>query len=75
MLRERDLQIFYGSLHDIESYPCEDGDAELVRDASTCIEGAHGQWIWNGKSSVRARVVRRRARMVHGRFYNEVRCA
>ncbi|CEH15892.1 Histone deacetylase complex, catalytic component HDA1 [Ceraceosorus bombacis] len=45
--KERDLQVFYGSLHDIESYPCEDGDAELVRDASTCIEGAHGQWIWN----------------------------
>ncbi|PWN38975.1 Arginase/deacetylase [Ceraceosorus guamensis] len=47
LTKERDLQVFYGSLHDIESYPCEDGDAELVRDASTCIEGAHGQWIWN----------------------------
>lgn len=43
----RGLQIFYGSLHDIESFPCEDGDADLVRDASTCIEGSHGQWIWN----------------------------
>lgn len=43
----RGLQVFYGSLHDIESFPCEDGDADLVRDASTCIEGAHGQWIWN----------------------------
>ncbi|CAO1633057.1 unnamed protein product [Sympodiomycopsis kandeliae] len=46
-LPPRGLQIFYGSLHDIESFPCEDGDADLVRDASTCIEGAHGQWIWN----------------------------
>ncbi|KAL9938270.1 hypothetical protein V8E36_002893 [Tilletia maclaganii] len=43
----RGLKIFYGSLHDIESYPCETGDPELVRDASTCIEGAHGQWTWN----------------------------
>ncbi|KAK0552497.1 histone deacetylase [Tilletia horrida] len=46
-LGPRGLKIFYGSLHDIESYPCETGDAELVRDASTCIAGAHGQWIWN----------------------------
>ncbi|KAE8223087.1 hypothetical protein CF319_g3826 [Tilletia indica] len=43
----RGLKIFYGSLHDIESYPCEEGNPELVRDASTCIEGAHSQWIWN----------------------------
>ncbi|PWN18856.1 Arginase/deacetylase [Microstroma glucosiphilum] len=43
----RGLQVFYSSLHDIESFPCEDGDAELVRDASVCIQGAHGQWIWN----------------------------
>ncbi|KAK0554840.1 histone deacetylase [Tilletia horrida] len=46
-LPPRGLKIFYGSLHDIESYPCETGDPELVRDASTCIEGSHGQWIWN----------------------------
>lgn len=46
---KRGLKIFYGSLHDIESYPCEDGTPELVRDASTCIAGAHGQWIWNGE--------------------------
>lgn len=43
------LQIFYGSLHDIESYPCEDGNSDLIRDASTCIAGNHGQWIWNGE--------------------------
>ncbi|CAO1633563.1 unnamed protein product [Jaminaea pallidilutea] len=43
----RPLRLFYGSLHDIESFPCEDGDADLVRDASTVIEGAHGQWISN----------------------------
>lgn len=46
---KRALRMFYGSIHDIESYPCEDGDATLVRDASTCVEGAHGQWIWNSK--------------------------
>lgn len=45
----RGLQVFYSSLHDIESFPCEDGDADLVRDASVCIQGAHGQWIWNGE--------------------------
>ncbi|CAD6966218.1 unnamed protein product [Tilletia laevis] len=43
----RGLKIFYGSLHDIESYPCETGEPDLVRDASVCVEGAHGQWIWN----------------------------
>lgn len=46
---KRGLKIFYGSLHDIESFPCEDGNKELVTDASVCIEGAHGQWIWNGE--------------------------
>jgi histone deacetylase HOS3 len=47
---KRGLRIFYGSLHDIESFPCEDGNKELVTDASMCIEGAHGQWIWNSES-------------------------
>ncbi len=45
----RALRIFYSSLHDIESFPCEDGDPNMIKDASTCVEGAHGQWIWNGK--------------------------
>lgn len=44
----RAQRIFYGSLHDIESYPCETGDADLVRNASVCLAGAHGQWIMNG---------------------------
>ena len=42
------LRIFYASAHDILSYPCEDGNAELVRDASVSLpHGAHGQWIEN----------------------------
>lgn len=43
----RGLQIFYASLHDILSFPCEDGDANLVRDASVSLSGAHGQFIEN----------------------------
>ena len=39
--------IGYFSLHDINSYPCELGDEEKVRNASLCIENAHGQTIWN----------------------------
>ena len=39
--------IGYFSLHDINSYPCETGDEEKVRNASLCIENAHGQTIWN----------------------------
>jgi histone deacetylase HOS3 len=37
----------YFSLHDINSYPCEMGDEEKVKNASICIENAHGQSIWN----------------------------
>ncbi|KAL2267012.1 hypothetical protein VTJ83DRAFT_4289 [Remersonia thermophila] len=37
----------YFSLHDINSYPCEMGDEEKVRNASVCIDGAHGQTVWN----------------------------
>lgn len=39
--------IGYFSLHDINSYPCEAGDPEKVKNASLCIENAHGQNIWN----------------------------
>ncbi|KIP06837.1 hypothetical protein PHLGIDRAFT_72030 [Phlebiopsis gigantea 11061_1 CR5-6] len=41
------LQVFYGSLHDILSYPCEDGKPELVQAASVSIHGPHGQFIEN----------------------------
>ncbi|OCF78604.1 histone deacetylase HOS3 [Kwoniella mangroviensis CBS 8886] len=37
---------FYGSVHDIYSYPCEDGDVELIKDASISL-AAHGQYIEN----------------------------
>ena len=39
--------IGYFSLHDINSYPCEMGDETKVRNASVCIDNAHGQSIWN----------------------------
>lgn len=39
--------IGYFSLHDINSYPCEMGDDEKVKNASLCIDNAHGQHIWN----------------------------
>jgi histone deacetylase HOS3 len=39
--------IGYFSLHDINSYPCEDGDDDKVQAASLCIDNAHGQSIWN----------------------------
>ncbi|KAI6123421.1 arginase deacetylase [Pisolithus croceorrhizus] len=41
------LQIYYGSLHDILSYPCEDGKPHMVQAASTSIHGAHGQHVEN----------------------------
>lgn len=37
----------YFSLHDINSFPCEDGDDDKVQAASLCIDNAHGQSIWN----------------------------
>ncbi|PLB50569.1 Arginase/deacetylase [Aspergillus steynii IBT 23096] len=37
----------YFSLHDINSYPCEGGEPDKVRNASVCIDNAHGQSIWN----------------------------
>ena len=39
--------IGYFSLHDINSYPCEMGDEEKVRNGSVCVENAHGQTVWN----------------------------
>ncbi|KAL9046694.1 MAG: hypothetical protein Q9214_000535 [Letrouitia sp. 1 TL-2023] len=39
--------IGYFSLHDINSYPCEAGEEEKVRNASLCLEDAHGQTVWN----------------------------
>ncbi|EFE29578.1 histone deacetylase HosB [Trichophyton benhamiae CBS 112371] len=39
--------IGYFSLHDINSYPCEEGDETKIRNASVCIDKAHGQSIWN----------------------------
>ncbi|CAE7215663.1 unnamed protein product, partial [Rhizoctonia solani] len=42
------LQIYYGSLHDVLSYPCEDGDPTLTAAASISLHGnAHGQHIEN----------------------------
>ncbi|KAF8215203.1 histone deacetylase complex protein [Mycena galopus ATCC 62051] len=40
-------QVYYGSIHDILSYPCEDGKMELVQAASVSIHGSHGQHIEN----------------------------
>ncbi|KAL4249411.1 Histone deacetylase HD type 1 [Abortiporus biennis] len=40
-------QIYYGSMHDILSYPCEDGKLELIQAASVSIHGPHGQYIEN----------------------------
>lgn len=45
--KKKPLQIFYGSLHDPLSYPCEDGNPALVQAASVSIHGPHGQHIEN----------------------------
>ena len=39
--------IGYFSLHDINSYPCENGDREKTQNASLCVDNAHGQSVWN----------------------------
>ncbi|KAI0889207.1 Arginase/deacetylase [Annulohypoxylon maeteangense] len=39
--------IGYFSLHDINSFPCENGDENIIKNASVCIENAYGQSIWN----------------------------
>ncbi|THG97089.1 hypothetical protein EW026_g4841 [Hermanssonia centrifuga] len=41
------MRIFYGSIHDILSYPCEEGKADAIKDASISIGGQYGQWIEN----------------------------
>ncbi|GAA5873089.1 hypothetical protein JCM3774_000337 [Rhodotorula dairenensis] len=41
------LRVMYASLHDIWSYPCEDGDPSLVAAASLVLTGGHGQYISN----------------------------
>ncbi|KAG5653747.1 hypothetical protein H0H81_010834 [Sphagnurus paluster] len=41
------LQLYYGSVHDILSYPCEDGKTELVQAASVSLHESHGQYIEN----------------------------
>ncbi|KAF2019208.1 Arginase/deacetylase, partial [Aaosphaeria arxii CBS 175.79] len=39
--------IGYFSIHDINSYPCENGDDDKIQAASLCMDAAHGQSIWN----------------------------
>ena len=41
------LKVYYGSIHDVLSYPCEDGKPQLVQAASASIHGPHGQHIEN----------------------------
>ncbi|KAL0569713.1 histone deacetylase [Marasmius crinis-equi] len=41
------LKAYYGSIHDIMSFPCEDGKPELIQAASVSIHESHGQWIEN----------------------------
>ncbi|TFK34787.1 histone deacetylase domain-containing protein [Crucibulum laeve] len=40
-------QVYYGSIHDILSYPCEDGKPHLVQAASVSLHKSHGQYIEN----------------------------
>ncbi|KAF8058708.1 histone deacetylase complex protein [Lyophyllum atratum] len=41
------LQAYYGSIHDVLSFPCEDGKPELIQAASVSLHHAHGQYIEN----------------------------
>jgi histone deacetylase HOS3 len=43
----KNTRIGYFSLHDVNSFPCEDGDLDKITAASVQIGGAHGQHIWN----------------------------
>ncbi|KIJ55002.1 hypothetical protein M422DRAFT_200979 [Sphaerobolus stellatus SS14] len=47
ILKKKPLRIYYGSLHDPLSYPCEDGNPALVQAASISIHGPHEQHIEN----------------------------
>ncbi|KAL9711404.1 histone deacetylase [Leucoagaricus gongylophorus] len=40
-------KVYYGSIHDILSFPCEDGSPALVQAASVSIHQSHGQYIEN----------------------------
>ncbi|KAJ7064271.1 Arginase/deacetylase [Mycena amicta] len=44
---KRGPRVYYSSIHDILSYPCEDGKPALVQAASTSLRGPHGQYIEN----------------------------
>ncbi|KAI0252391.1 histone deacetylase domain-containing protein [Lactifluus subvellereus] len=44
---EPGIQVYYGSVHDILSFPCEDGKPDMVQAASVSIHGPHGQYIEN----------------------------
>ena len=45
--QHKKTSIGYFSLHDINSYPCENGEHDKICNASVCIDGAHNQSIWN----------------------------
>ena len=44
----RAQRVFYGSLDGRVRVAGANGQRELFRNASVCLAGAHGQWIWNG---------------------------
>lgn len=44
--KKKPLKVFYGSIHDILSYPTEIYDRDLVSAASLCLM-EHGQYVWN----------------------------
>ncbi|KAI0269736.1 histone deacetylase domain-containing protein [Gloeopeniophorella convolvens] len=41
------LQVYYGSVHDVLSFPCEDGKLDMIQAASVSIHGPHGQHVEN----------------------------
>lgn len=45
--KRRPLKLLYTSLHDIASFPCEDGDDTRVAAASMRINGGHGHYVCN----------------------------